>query len=100
MITKPKSEGGDEGEVGSDIYHFLPPQCLSVPLSTYKIYRLCVCVCESIHRGPQEANSQIDIREDFQKNTFFQMLNVAWGFSAVGRSLAAAQDSCCEDIDV
>lgn len=50
--------------------------------------------------GPQEANSQIDIREDFQKNTFFQMLNVAWGFSAVGRSLAAAQDSCCEDIDV
>lgn len=72
LITKPKSEGGDEGEVGSDIYHFLPPQCLSVPLSTYKIYRLCVCVCESIHRGPQEANSQIDIRGDFQKNTFFR----------------------------
>ncbi len=28
------------------------------------------------------------------------MQNVAWVFPAAGGSLAAAQDACCEDIDV
>lgn len=58
-----------------------------------------VRVCLRIYtRGVhQKAKSHIDISENIPVE---YLSDAAWVCSAAGGSLAPAQDSCCEDIDV